>query len=231
MTAIQNLIGVLSSPSKTYESLRAKPSWLLAAVVLIVVALVGQMIALPKIDFEEISRAQIEASNRQLTEAQIEQSVEIGAKFGSIMAMVSVIAGFPIGWALIALLMWVLVRMMGGLDLSYVQSLSTTVHSMAPWIVHSILTIPLLLTRSEITPEDIQTGGVLKHGLGAFIESEGATQQALNSINVFSIWTVVLLGIGFSVVGKISKGKAFAAAIALWVVGILFKVLGASLGG
>ncbi len=231
MTAIQNFIGVLSSPSKTFEAIRANPKWVVAAVILIAVALAGQLIAFPKIDWEEIARVQIEASNRPMTEAQIEQGVEMGAKFGSWAALGTAVLGFPIVWLITALLMWVLIRMLGGLDLSYPQSLATTIYSMAPWIIHTILSIPLLLMRKEISAEELQSGGVLKHGLASFIDAEGPMLQFLTSFNVFTIWTVILMGIGFAIVGKVSKGKAFGAVLAVWVIGILLKVGSASLGG
>ncbi len=231
MSAIQNLVGVLISPGKTFAALREQPKWLMAMVILLAVAITGQLIAFPKIDWEEVARMQLESSSRQMTEAQMEQGIEMGAKFGSYASLGSVILGFPLVWLVAALLMWMLIRMLGGLELSYVQSLSTTVHSMAPWIVHTLLSIPLTLTRSEISGQELQSGGVLKHGLASFMEAEGPMLQFLTSINVFTIWAVILMGIGFSVVGRVSKGKAFGAAIAVWIIGILLKVGSASLGG
>lgn len=137
----------------------------------------------------------------------------------------------PVGWLLIALLMWVLVRMLGGLDLSYKQSVATTVTSMAPWIVHTLLSIPLILGRDEIGAEEILRGGPLKHGWGHFVEAEGAMQQLFNSINVFSLWTVALLGIGFAIVGGVSKAKGVGAAVGLWLLGVALKVGWFSLQG
>lgn len=231
MSAIKNLFGVLTSPTATYERLRQKPAWLGAAVVLLLLALVATAITIPRIDFAEITRAQIEASGRQMNEEQLDQAAEFYDKFGPLMTYLQVGVGMPVGWLLIALLMWVLVRMLGGIDLDFQQSLSATVHSMAPWLVHTVLSIPLILGRSEIAFDELQSGGPLKHSLGAFVDAEGALQQLLNSVNLFSIWVVLLLGIGFAIVGRVSRGKALGAAIGLWILGVLIKVGLAGLQG
>ena len=231
MSALKDLIGALTSPAATFERLRSNPVWLGAVVILLLVAIVGTAVTVPKIDFAEITRAQIEAGGQQVTEEQMDTALAFGEKFGAIMAFAQAGLMLPLGWLLIALLMWVLIRMLGGLDLSFKQSFSTTVHAMAPWILHTLLSLPLLFARSEVSAEEIQTGGVLKHTLASFVEAEGALQQAFVSINVFSIWAVVLLGIGFSVVGQVSRAKAFGAAFGLWVLGVVVKVALASLQG
>ncbi len=231
MSALKDLFGVLTSPTATYERLRENPVWLGAMIVLLLVAIIGSLIALPKVDFADVARTQIESSSQQMTEEQMEQAIEMGSKFGKYFAVLNVFPGLPIGWLIVTLLMWVMIRMLGGVDLSFKQAFSTTINSMAPWILHSVLSIPLILGRSEISGEELQQGGVLKHSLGAFVEAEGALQQVLLSINVFSLWTVVLLGIGFAVVGKVSRGKGMAAAFGLWILGVLIKVALSGLQG
>lgn len=231
MSAIKNLFAVLTSPAATYEKLRNNPVWAGAALVLVAVAVLGAAVSYPKMDFEELARVQIENSDRPITEEQVDQAVAIGGKVGPWFALGQTVIGMPVGWLLIALLMWVLVRMLGGLDLSYKQSVATTVTSMAPWIVHTLLSIPLILGRDEIGAEEILRGGPLKHGWGHFVEAEGAMQQLFNSINVFSLWTVALLGIGFAIVGGVSKAKGVGAAVGLWLLGVALKVGWFSLQG
>lgn len=231
MQGLKNLSGVLTSPGETYRRLREDPLWLTAAVVLLLVAILGTAVAIPKIDFAEVTRSQMESSGRQMTEEQLDRVTEFYDKFGPVMTFAQAGLGLPIGWLMVALLMWVLIRMLGGIDLSFKQSFATTVNSMAPWLLHTLFSIPLLLGRSEIGFEELQAGGLLKHSLGHYLEAEGAMQQLLNSINVFSIWTVILLGIGFSVVGRVSKGKALGSAVGLWILGILIKVGLAGLQG
>ncbi len=46
----------------------------------------------------------------------------------------------------------------------------------------------------------------------------------LSSVDVFSIWTIVLLAIGFRIVGKVSNAVAWGTVLAIWGLGILIKV-------
>ena len=52
-----------------------------------------------------------------------------------------------------------------------------------------------------------------------------------SSIDLFSIWCAILLVIGYSVVGKVSRGKAAGAVIGLWVLWIAIKVGWAAIAG
>jgi hypothetical protein len=46
---------------------------------------------------------------------------------------------------------------------------------------------------------------------------------AAGTISIFNIWTVILLIIGFSAVGKVSQGKAAVAALVPWIVWMVAK--------
>jgi len=53
-----------------------------------------------------------------------------------------------------------------------------------------------------------------------------AIASLLNSIDVFSFWTIFLLAVGFSAAseGRLDRKKAMTGVIALWVIYVLIKV-------
>ncbi len=57
----------------------------------------------------------------------------------------------------------------------------------------------------------------------------------LSSLDLFSVWTVALLAIGYAIATKVSRGKAAGIVIAMWVVYVGVKVglaaLGSAFGG
>ena len=81
--------------------------------------------------------------------------------------------------------------------------------------------------------EQVNSGTLLASNLGAFAPEETgqAMRTLLASIDVFSIWSVILLSIGFAVVAGVSRAKATVSVVALWIVYILFKVGAAALSG
>jgi hypothetical protein len=52
----------------------------------------------------------------------------------------------------------------------------------------------------------------------------------LSSIDLFTIWTVVLLIIGFAFVARVSKAKSAAIVISLWAVALVIKLGFAAIG-
>ncbi len=53
----------------------------------------------------------------------------------------------------------------------------------------------------------------------------------LNYFSIFTIWYIIILGLTFACLYKTSKGKGFAVTAPVWMVGILFALIGAIFGG
>jgi Yip1-like protein len=67
-------------------------------------------------------------------------------------------------------------------------------------------------------------------GLGRFFNPDTANPLLLalvGRIDLITIWVTVLLAIGLSITGKISRGHAALAAALVWLIGAVFPVIGA----
>ena len=53
----------------------------------------------------------------------------------------------------------------------------------------------------------------------------------LNYFSIFTIWYIIILGLTFACLYKTSKGKGFAVTAPVWIVGMLFAMIGAIFGG
>lgn len=56
-------------------------------------------------------------------------------------------------------------------------------------------------------------------------------QGLLDSLEIFSIWNVILTAIGLEKVARLSKGVAWTVSIVLFVIGVLFAMFGAAVSG
>lgn len=224
-SSLARIAGVLFSPTRTFELIRQRPTWLVALVVLVLLGTVAGYLIGQKLDWEEVARDQTAQSGRQLSAEQIEQSIEVTEKIGPVMVIAGPTLFGPIAYLVIALIFWVVLKLLGG-ELSYKASLATTLHGLMPNALSAILLIPVLLSRDELGITEVNAGTVLASNLGAFApEDAGKGMLALlSSIDVFSIWSLALLAIGYSVVAGVSRAKAATVAVALWVVYILFKL-------
>ncbi|HEX6199993.1 MAG TPA: hypothetical protein VF150_07000, partial [Thermoanaerobaculia bacterium] len=61
----------------------------------------------------------------------------------------------------------------------------------------------------------------------AFLAPEDASVVVtglLSGLDLFALWSVVLVAIGLSVVGRLSKGAAAALSIAWWAIGVSLRI-------
>ena len=226
------LLGVLVSPSKTFAAIAARPTWVVAMVALVVVGVVVGTLIQDKIDYEDVIRQSLEQQGRQLGEEETQQAIDIGEKIARVMTVVGPLVFQPLAYLLLGVIFMVLFKVLGG-DLTFVKSLAVIVHGMMPRLVLGLLSIPVILGREEFSAEELQSGGVMASNAGAFAgEDAGPGIVALlSSFDIFSLWAMVLLVIGFAAAARISKGTAAGGVVGLWIVYVLGKIGVAALRG
>ena len=226
-SAFGRLVSVLIAPGKTFRSIAERPTWGVALVVLLVLTVGTTLLFFQKLDFEDMIRQQMAEQGRELPpEAAGSMGMMRGCAMGAAL-------GFPVIFYFgVPLLFWGAFTLLGG-TLNYKTSLATALHAMMPAAVGALLSIPVLLGRAEVTAEEAQAGSVLASNLAQFAP-DGASPMLialLASFDVFTIWMVVLLIIGYHIAAKVSKGKAAAVVLGLRLVAILLKVGMAALQG
>jgi Yip1 domain len=235
------LIGVYFSPGETFKDIGRAPK---IAVPLIILALLtgavgwimAERIGATKIATQGIEKAiadgrmtqeqaapQLEAMKKN--EGYIKASIPIFAILGTLVIVLAFAGILKLG------------SMVVGTENTYGQLLGVTTYAnLAVGIISSLVFVILLFLKSpdEIdiqNPVDSNLGSVLamaigKDGLPKFL-------MALASwIDVFSIWKIVLLSIGFSAVSrKLTIGTAASVIIGLYVVAALIAAIWASAFG
>ncbi len=217
------VISVLTSPTATFRSIAERPTWLVPILLLVVLGLISMLVAAPKIDWEQTLRARLEQSGRELPAEQIEAQVEIMEKFVTVTMYVGSVV-FPwIMYPLMALIFLGLFRVAGG-ELGFKTSLGVLLHGFMPWAVATLLSIPVLLARDSIVAERLDAG-VLMSNLAVFAGDDTglAIGSLLASVDLFSLWTLALLVIGYAVAARVSRGRSAAIVVGLWLVYVVGK--------
>lgn len=226
------MLGVLVSPTRTFQSIAERPTWVVPLVVLFLLGALSTTLVFQKIDMQEVVRDAMAKQGQQLDDAQIEQISGFQGKLGYGCALIIPLVSYP----LVALLLMGGVSVLGG-NLRFPTSLSTTLYGFMPWAVVALLTAGVALSTDQLRFEDVQAGSILADSPAAFLPSSTGpvTMALMSSFSVFSLWTLILMSIGVAIVGKISRGKATALVVGLLVVFIGFKVgmaaLGSAFGG
>ena len=230
-SSVGRMMSVLTAPAKTFKSIAEKPTAWLAILILVVVTVGITVVVTSKIDGEVMMREQLEKSGQEMTEEQMESAIAIGSKMKWIgPAFVVVFA--PL-FMLVAGGLFLVAFKVQGSDMNFMRSLAVYTYASMPALVKGLLTLPVALSRAEISAEAAQQGTLLMSNL-AFLAPDDAGPAviaALGSADVFSVWIIVLLSMGYSIVGKVSKPAATVTVVLIWLFGVALKVGFAALGG
>ena len=224
------LIGVLFSPGQTFADIARKPDWLVPAILIIVVFLVATIVTVPRIDFESMMRQAMEAQGRSGSQA--EQGLRFAVAFakGIQYAIPFVLIGIL---AVAALIYWLGVRLVGG-EATYQQVFSVVLYGFTPNVIHALVKIPVVLSKHNINPREAET--IVRSG-PAFLTSfkdHPLLFAFLTRLDVFAIWSLILIVIGLAAASRVSKAKAAGVVIVAWSVMTLivlgFAAMGAARG-
>ena len=233
MSEVGTLGSIFFEPGATFEDLRRKPRFLIAAILSILLISLFQFAFIQKVGFERIVRERLESNSRvqQMPEADkkllIEQQTSDTAKMISYFATpVVLLIVFVVG----GLIYWLGANAMGG-SASFLQGLSVYTYSSFPPIVVSMLANFLILflkSADEIEISASQNG--LVHANPSFF-IDGKSSPVLSALvatfDLFSIWGWILAAIGLRIVGKISTGAAWAIVLIVALIGVALRVVGA----
>lgn len=222
MSTGETLTGIFFEPSRTYESLRARPRFLVAGIILLVLAAIVTAVLYLRVDMGQYIRERIERSPNaaQVPEAQKEMQV----KFGKIVGMVLVPALTPITIAAGAALYLLGVMAMGG-AISYKKAVSVwTYSSLPPSVLGSLIAIIVLFLKASdsIDPEKMV---VTNPGALFGEESSKVLVAALSQFDLLRFYGMFLAALGLRKVAKLSSGQAWGIVIGLWAIGALLRIV------
>lgn len=221
--------GALVAPGRTFPSFRERPRWLLPLVLLVVLAVALSLVLTPKLDMTEVMRETLEKSGREVSENELAQQVEMAESF-QWLGTISQVVLQPVFFLLIAAVFLACFRMLGS-EVDFRQSLAVTTHGFLPYAVATLLSIPVVLARDEVGMDEVRSGSFVKSNLAAFAGEETAAPllALLGSLDLFSIWTLALLAIGYRLVAAVSRGSAWGVVLVLWGLYVAGKAALASL--
>jgi len=225
---LQRLAGVLFAPAETFDDIARTPDVLAPMALLLLIAIGSTVVLVPRMDFESTIRTQMQQSGREMKPADMDRAVKMGKAFGTMIAYCSPLLGIAF-YVVLAGILLLAFRLFGG-EGNFTQALSVTLYAWIPLTLFSIILALVALSRDSIDPTTIAT--VVKSNPSFLVDfSEQRVLFALlSSLDVFVVWTLILLTFGFSAVSKLSKGMSAAIIFSLWIAATIVKVGFAALG-
>jgi hypothetical protein len=227
MSAISRVFGVLFSPQKTFEDVVKKPGWIVPIALLTLLSVAVSFGLNQRVNWREFISQQIEKSPQaaQLSAEQKEQRIEGGAKFSPVFTYAVGLLGPILGALIIALVMWGAYSLLGGASTNFGTAMAITSHAFMTGLISSPLFLLVIYLKA---PGTIDLENPVATNLAALLPDDSAKWLVAlcKSLDVFTIWTLVLLAIGFAVTSpkKLKGGKTYMIAFGVWAAWVVCRV-------
>jgi hypothetical protein len=223
---LQRLVGVYVSPGSTFADVARRPDFLVPLIIAILAYVTVTETLLARIGMARIVRQSIEQSSRGSTMSpeQMQQAVEQGAKYGAVIAHLSGVLGPPVVLLVMAGLGLLIMNAIFGSQLNFKTAFAVTCYANLVGVLGAVIALAMILLAD---PDQVNAQNVMPTNPGFFFnprETSKPLLSLLNSLDIFSIWLIALLGIGFSAavnrkVKPATISLCFGGLWAIWVLG------------
>ena len=231
------VINTFIAPSKTFEDIRRNASWWVPWLLITIAGLGVSTVMVKKVDFEQMMRQQIMNSRQaeqfeSLPKEQQEQRIAIAAKIGRTFSFVVPFIGPIIGSLVIGALLMATFNFIFEAEVPFRQAMAIVFYAWLPGLLLQIFTMVTLLLRSDT--QDMNIRNMVATNPGYFMDVNSGSKflyGMASSLDVFSIWIICLIGIGFAANAvnrkRLSTGTAIAT-VAAWF--ILYRLVVSGFG-
>jgi Yip1 domain len=221
------IFGVLFSPKLTFEAIVRRPSWVVPVVLgcvffIAVVAIFTQRGGWPSFfEKQAASNSRLQKLSAEDREVMINRQIKVAP----IVAYIEGVIIPPVAALVVAGVLLLVFNLSVGTTIEFKTSLGIVAYAWVPWLIHAALSI-LILFLKDVSTVDLQN--IVASNPGALLSDDAAKWLValLSSIDIFAIWTMILLAIGFSATDskKLSFGKSLVLVIIPWILFTVVKV-------
>jgi Yip1 domain len=221
------IFGALFSPKSTFASIVQRPTWVVPVILGCILFIAVVFAFTQRGGWANFFQKQLADNARvqQMTPEQRENMMEKQVKFAPLFGYFEGVVIPPVAALLTAAVLLGIFNLSGSTQTTFKVSLAIVAFAWSPWLIHGLLSVLIIFLKD---PATVDLQNVVASNIGALLP-DGSSKwlvALLSSIDIFAIWTLFLLAVGFSATNpkKLSVGKAFALAAAGWIVFVLIKV-------
>jgi hypothetical protein len=224
------IVNTFIAPSKTFTDLRRNSSWWAPWLLISVVSLVFVFVMGSQIGFEQISKNSIAQSSRadQFDKLPPEQQARQLQLTTSITRYISYSVPIIqlIGFVVIAAVLMATFKLGAGADVTFKTSLAIVTYGSLPGIIGAVLGIISMF--AGVDPAGFNAQNPVATNPAHFMDPTGNKflYGMASALDVFILWNIVLIGIGFACNSKVKRSTAIAI-VAGWY--FLYKLIGAGM--
>lgn len=212
MSEGRRLLSVFVAPNELFTDLGERPRWLVPFIILILAAAVASVLPrllLPTEVWLDAMRQNLPASV-EMSEEQM--AVAMTTMRSPVSVALNALGGILIsgGGAILAtLFFWALFSILGG-KISFTRSFAVVSYSSLINVLGMVLIVTLTLILQRL---DIQTSFALL----PVLKPNTYLYRLAAQIDFFTVWRLIIMGLGFSVVANVPKVKSYLSVIIPWI--------------
>ena len=231
MSEAARLGGIFFSPGKAFADIARRPRWWIPLILIAILSTIYLNAFTQRVGWDSVIRPAIESNQatQSMTAQQREQLIITYEGFYKYVGYLSVVGTLFSVFIVAVILMFLFDTMMSA-SIGLKRMMAIVAYGILPLVIQTALSMVVLFLKD---PEEFNLRNPLMFNIGAYMSADSpAALRALgSSIDLFSLWILVLLAIGVSAAGrKVSFGKAFTGIFSLWALLVCLKVAAAAAG-
>jgi len=231
MSEPARLAGVFFSPGEAFADIARRPRWWIPVILSAILSTIYLNAFTQRVGWESVIRPAIEKSQntQNMPVQQREQLIRTTAGLYKYLGYGSILISLLSVFIIAVILMFLFDTMMSaGVGLK--RMMAIVAYAFLPMMIYTALSMVVLYLKD---PDEFNLQNPLMFNVGAYLSTDApaALRSVGSSIDLFSLWVIVLLAIGVSAAAhKISFGKALAGVALPWALYVCVKVAAAAAG-
>ena len=231
LTEMERVVDTFVAPSKTFTDIRRNPNWLVPWLLISIVSLLMVFVVDKKLGMDTAYENQLRLSPKQMDKIdqlppdQKATQMRIGASITRYFAYGSPLLTIMIA-AIFAGVLMATFNFGFGAEVKFKQAMAITMYAFLPGIIKALIATAVVGMGAA---EGFTFQNQVASNLSGLVDPNSShfLYSVLTSIDAFTIWTLVLTGIGYSCVTRVKRGTCMGVVFGWWIV---VTLVGAGIG-
>lgn len=224
LSEVERVVDTFVAPAKTFTDLRRSANWFVPWLLMAIVGIAMVVVVDKKLGMEKVAENQLALQPKRA--AQLDNlpperraaQMETIAKYTRVVAY-AYPASIVIVLAIIAAVLLGSFNFGLGAELTFNQSMAVCMYASLPDILKALLAILAIAVGGG---EAFTFQNPVVSNLGGLVDPSSHFLYAIaTAVDIFTLWTLVLAGIGFSCLTKVKRGACMAVVFGWWLVVVL----------
>jgi hypothetical protein len=222
------IINTFVAPSKTFTDLNRSAKWWAPFILIAIFSYVLVFAVVQKIGFEQVTLNQMQLAPKRMEK--LEQAPP-EQRQRAIDLSVSITKGISYAIPVVNLLYFMVVAAMlmasfnfgAGAEIKFAKALAVCVYAYLPGVLKGILaTISIY---AGVNPDGFNFQNPVATNPGALVDpvTSPGLYTVASSVDIFGLWSLMLMAIGFSCVSKLKRSTTFGVVFGWWAVILLVR--------